>query len=273
MGNSQSLDKNFKKGLKIFKQIKKLKEELDKQQPQQGGPSQQQQVHYQQQQGQQQQSHYQQPQPQHLQPPQQTQNHQQQPGLTPSPGHDYHKVQQEHDDPEYSRLRSLAHDEAEKRNACYQQSQQAYKQGDGAQAKQLSNQGHEHDRLMKQYNKQAADLVYQQKNANRPPNEIDLHGLFVAEASERVEAAMERCQREGYKDLTIIVGKGLHSPDHVAKLKPAITELVHKYKVRCEVGRPNPGCLYVEFGKGMGDLSWLDRLGDKIGKNDTCVVM
>jgi Domain of unknown function (DUF1771) len=30
-------------------------------------------------------------------------------------------------------------------------------------AKELSNQGHEHDRLMKQYNKQAADFVFESK--------------------------------------------------------------------------------------------------------------
>ncbi|KAI9284793.1 hypothetical protein BC943DRAFT_267712, partial [Umbelopsis sp. AD052] len=166
----------------------------------------------------------------------------------------------EGDDPEYSRLRGLAHQEAMTRNDCYERSQQAYKGGDGAQAKELSNQGHEHDRLMKQYNKQAADFVFEKKNRGRAPDEVDLHGLFVQEATERADEAIARCQREGRDHLTIIVGQGNHSIDHIAKLKPAITTMVEKYNVHVEPNTPNPGCLYVEFGKGKGDMRWLDRL-------------
>jgi len=44
----------------------------------------------------------------------------------------------EGDDPEYSRLRGLAHQEAMTRNECYERSQQAYKSGDGAQGKSFS---------------------------------------------------------------------------------------------------------------------------------------
>jgi hypothetical protein len=59
----------------------------------------------------------------------------------------------------------------------------------------------------------------------------------------------------------------------IAKLKPAIIELVRKYNVSCQPNIPNPGCLYVEFGKGTGDLSWLDRITDKMAKGDACVIM
>ncbi|KAI8987677.1 hypothetical protein BDF20DRAFT_814986 [Mycotypha africana] len=175
------------------------------------------------------------------------------------------------DDEEYIRLRALAHEEAEKRNSCYAKSQEAYKNGDGAEAKELSNRGHEHDALMKKYNKQAADHIFAVKNQGRPANEIDLHGLFVKEASDKVEEAIQHCQQIGAKDLIIIVGKGLHSPGQIAKLKPAIIELVKKYKVTCQPNIPNPGCLYVEFGKGTGDLSWLDQITDKL--DDQCVIM
>ncbi|KAG0172869.1 hypothetical protein DFQ28_009873 [Apophysomyces sp. BC1034] len=178
----------------------------------------------------------------------------------------------EHDDPNYSRLRALAHEEAEKRNQCYERSQAAYHNGDGAEAKELSTQGHYHDNQMKHYNSQAAELVYAQKNQNRPPTEIDLHGLFVHEASKKVEEALERCQRERHDHLVIIVGKGLHSPGNIAKLKPAILELVHKYQVSCEPNRPNPGCIYVEFGKGVGNLDWLDVFANKMA-NKECIIM
>lgn len=87
---------------------------------------------------------------------------------------------------------------------------------------------------MKQYNKQAADFVFESKqdvvhvffswmshlfsrivhvakNRGRSPDEVDLHGLFVQEATERAEEAIARCQREGRDHLTIIVGRGNHS--------------------------------------------------------------
>lgn len=152
MGNSQSIDANkvehaLRKGYSIYKAVKK-------------------------------------------QADQQNQDHSYQPHENDTDAHlnnfhqaTYHQVQEEHDDPEYSRLRALAHEEAEKRNACYERSQQAYHSGDGAGgscfrsinfyathpipvswikrvAKELSNQGHRHDEAMRKYNKQAADMVF-----------------------------------------------------------------------------------------------------------------
>lgn len=95
----------------------------------------------------------------------------------------------------------------------------------------------------------------------------------MQEAKERVDAALRWCQNNGADHLVIIVGKGLHSPGQIAKLKPAIIELVQKYKVQCTPNKPNPGCLYIEFGKGTGDLSWLDRFTDKLSRNDVCAIM
>lgn len=59
---------------------------------------------------------------------------------------------------------------------------------------------------------------------------------------------------------------------HVAKLKPAIKDLVLRYQVAVEPNRPNPGCLYVEFGKEPSNLSWLDRMLDSASK-DECIIM
>ncbi|KAF1797381.1 hypothetical protein V8B55DRAFT_1516580 [Mucor lusitanicus] len=188
-------------------------------------------------------------------------------------GSSYHPSADNDDDEEYAQLRAQAHEEAQKRNDCYARSQEAYKNGDGAEAKELSNQGHHHDNLMKQYNQRAADHIFSVKNQGRPLNEIDLHGLYVKEASAKVEEAVRRCQANGERDLVIIVGKGLHSPNQIAKLKPAIIELVKKYEVTCQPNIPNPGCLYIEFGKGTGDLSWLDRFTERMSNNDQCLIM
>ncbi|KAG0784132.1 hypothetical protein G6F57_000726 [Rhizopus arrhizus] len=43
--------------------------------------------------------------------------------------------------------------------------------------------------------------------------------------------------------------RGLHSPGQISKLKPAIIQLVNKYNISCQPDIPNPGCLYIEFGK------------------------
>jgi len=263
MGNKPSIEKAFDTANQVYSEYQRIQKQQEQQQspqynnqypgtqphaqqPSYGGPPQ----------------HQQRPQNHHIN----QQNNQQGYPHSPSPHPD------EGDDPEYTRLRDLAHKEALARNDCYERSQVAYNNGEGAEAKVLSNDGHEHDRLMKQYNKQAADYVFNKKNSGRNPDEIDLHGLFVQEATDRAEEAIARCQREGRDHLTIIVGRGNHSVDHIAKLKPAITHLVEKYDVHVEPNTPNPGCLYVQFGKGKGDMEWLDRIEDKV-KGGDCVLM
>lgn len=68
---------------------------------------------------------------------------------------------------------------------------QAHNAGDGARAKQLSNEGHEHQRKRDQLNDQAADWIFAENNKVQPRGSIDLHGLYVQEAIERVERAVQ----------------------------------------------------------------------------------
>lgn len=86
-------------------------------------------------------------------------------------------------------------------------SQQAYKSGDGARAKQLSEEGKRHKAEMEALNQQAADWIYYGKtkalhirpqadhyianNTDSAANEVDLHGLYVKEAVERTEQAIQ----------------------------------------------------------------------------------
>jgi len=62
--------------------------------------------------------------------------------------------------------------------------------------------------------------------------------------------------------LVIIVGRGKHSLNGVAKLKPAIADLMEKYQLCCIPNKPTVGCLYVEFGH-KPDLSWLSLFESK----------
>ncbi|KAI9282644.1 hypothetical protein BY458DRAFT_496857 [Sporodiniella umbellata] len=259
MGNSQSRNKIKK----VFKEVVKIYKEIKREQDQQNGNQQNnyQQDNHQYQQGGHQQGNHQQGSHQQYQHQEHHQNN------------SYHPSVDVDDDEHYSSLRQKAHVEAEKRNDLYSRSQAAYQEGDGGLAKDLSVQGHEHDEKMKDYNRQAAEYIYSRKNEGRPVNEIDLHGLFVAEAKEKVEEAIKRCKSSGQENLVIIVGKGLHSPGQIAKLKPAIIDLVKKHNVSCQPNIPNPGCLFIEFGKGTGDLSWLDRFADRVGNGENCHIM
>jgi Domain of unknown function (DUF1771) len=128
MGNKPSLEKAFDSANQVFHEYQRAQK--DQQQPQYNQPypgnhSQpypQQPAHGG---GQHQQQSHQQPHNQHY-------NNQGAPHA-PSPHLD------EGDDPEYTRLRGLAHKEATTRNECYERSQQAYKSGDGAQGKNLNS--------------------------------------------------------------------------------------------------------------------------------------
>jgi DNA-nicking Smr family endonuclease len=67
-----------------------------------------------------------------------------------------------------------------------------------------------------------------ENNKQSPPGTIDLHGLYVKEAIERTESAIAQRQRSGQDELRVIVGKGIHSQNHQAKIKPAVEELMAK---------------------------------------------
>lgn len=81
------------------------------------------------------------------------------------------------------------------------------------------------------------------------PGEVDLHGLYVKEAIRYTEKSIEEARGRGDAEVRFIVGmwtrscrhcqtfltlmarylgKGLHSTNHVAKLKPAIEDLMKK---------------------------------------------
>ena len=121
------------------------------------------------------------------------------------------------DDPE--RWRQQAHDHAQRRGQLLQASQEAYQQGRGADAHQLSLQGKEEGqvrrggwrgasgatlrahsgpccRLMEEANRKASSAAFR---ANNQPSEdvdvMDLHGLYVKEAEQASPAGCRGAQR------------------------------------------------------------------------------
>jgi DNA-nicking Smr family endonuclease len=155
---------------------------------------------------------------------------------------------------------------------CFQESHEAYARGDGATAKSLSNQGKIHQQNMEHLNQQASQQVFKENNQDRPPGEIDLHGLYVKEAIAYTDQALQDTKQQGLTELRVIVGKGLHSAGGSSKLKPAIEDLMRKHNLRAELDASNAGVLIVQIGRtgGLPPDELVRRLDRKDGE---CIVM
>ncbi|RYP41719.1 hypothetical protein DL769_011524 [Monosporascus sp. CRB-8-3] len=149
---------------------------------------------------------------------------------------------------EYDRLRGLARAEAERRNDCFARSRQAYENGDGALAKDLSNRGKEHAAAMAEYNRRARDYIFRANNAPGlvADDTIDLHGLFVEEAKDILEERIKYAQANGQMHLHVIVGKGNHSVDRVQKLKPRVEQVCRDLGLQYST-EENEGRIYVNL--------------------------
>lgn len=82
--------------------------------------------------------------------------------------------------------------------------------------------------LQPEYLELGVDALTPENNKKQPAGSIDLHGLYVKEAIEQVEKAVSNGQRSGLAELRIITGKGNHSVNHQAKIKPAVAQLMQK---------------------------------------------
>jgi hypothetical protein len=61
---------------------------------------------------------------------------------------------------------------------CFDEAHRVYDSGDHARAKQLSNEGHAHQKKRDEINAKAADWIFGENNKNRPEGTWDLHGRF-----------------------------------------------------------------------------------------------
>ncbi|AAS53289.1 AFL083Cp [Eremothecium gossypii ATCC 10895] len=159
-------------------------------------------------------------------------------------------------DGEYKRLRDLADQAFKKRAELSHQSQQAYKQGDGARAKELSEQAKRQLEAAERYNMQAAEYVFTSNNADSGSDEIDLHGLYVKEAQWIMKKRIAAGVQSGEPRLRVIVGKGLHSANGVAKIRPAVEELCSEAGLRSYVDSKNAGVLIVDLENANVPASW-----------------
>ncbi|VVT47363.1 uncharacterized protein SAPINGB_P001674 [Magnusiomyces paraingens] len=150
-------------------------------------------------------------------------------------------------DTEYKHLRQLADQEFKKRSSLAEQSKQAYERGEKAEAKQLSDQSKEHARKGDEYNQQAAAYVFRENNTDSADDEIDLHGLYVKEAQGYLDERIRTAINSNQSHIKVIVGKGIHSEDHIAKLKPAVVEMCEKNNLQYHIEEGNAGVVVVDL--------------------------
>mmetsp|Transcript_35774 Transcript_35774/g.79611 ORF Transcript_35774/g.79611 Transcript_35774/m.79611 type:complete len:178 (+) Transcript_35774:145-678(+) len=142
--------------------------------------------------------------------------------------------------------RSLGDKHAKQRIECLEISKQYFNEGDKVNGKLYAYKARENEVLSKQSHEQAAELIFISRNKGLPKDTVDLHGLRVKEALAKAREIILEAKKENRKSMTFIVGRGLHSADGVAKLKPAIMDLVNELHLRCTVGR-NEGRILVEL--------------------------
>ncbi|KAF5386058.1 hypothetical protein D9615_002469 [Tricholomella constricta] len=211
---------------------------------------------------------------QHYHPHEPQQQHAQKPSspYRPQKHEDLNQINQSND--YYVNLRARANEEGDSMAKCFEQSHQAYARGDGAEAKTLSNRGKEHQRKREALNKQAADWIFLENNKDSKPGEIDLHGLYVKEAIARTDQAIQEAKRRGDSELHLIVGKGLHSRNGSAKIKPAVEELMQKHRLLAELDPRNAGVLIVQINSSSNRGVGADEITRRLERNDEgCTIM
>ncbi|KAI9853253.1 MAG: hypothetical protein M1824_001476 [Vezdaea acicularis] len=168
--------------------------------------------------------------------------------LTQMGGSAFNHNQSSNAEAEYDRLRGLARQEHDKRARLSEQAHQAYEHGDGGAAHQFSEEAKRHGQTADNYNKQASDYIFRENNApgRVAADTIDLHGQFANEAEDIVEQRIRYAQSQGQTHLHVIVGKGIHSVNHVQKIKPRVEQVCQELGLNYST-EENAGRMYINL--------------------------
>lgn len=150
------------------------------------------------------------------------------------------------DDELWEYYRKEAKNWAVKCDQAFRSSQIAYKCGDGLKAKNDSIFGKYYKQQCEKANKSAANAIFIHMNHNRPPTEIDLHGLYVNEAIEKLETCVVCAINNGMEWLDVIVGQG-HNSEDGPKIKPSVKQFAIDNGIHYTLYDNNPGCIRFNF--------------------------
>ncbi|KXJ22434.1 NEDD4-binding protein 2 [Exaiptasia diaphana] len=139
------------------------------------------------------------------------------------------------DHPDYMDFRGEANMHYKLRDECFKKAALAFAQKQGELAQFYASQGHLHTEKIKEANNRAAAKILEHKNADNNPFVLDLHGLHVPEA---LQALGERLNPPDMihrpKFISVVTGRGLHSKQGKAKIKPAVIDYLQRNNYRYE---------------------------------------
>ena len=100
---------------------------------------------------------------------------------------------------------------------------------------------------MELHNAQAAAAYFAQHNPESGRlDRIDLHGLYVDEALARVDQHILACRRAGVTETAIITGRGSHSRDGQAILRPRVETHLRQHDLDILLDESNAGRIKVD---------------------------
>jgi len=129
----------------------------------------------------------------------------------------------------------------------------AFYNGDAATIKELKEKRIAYQNLIVAANKKAADAIFDQNNRRYPTLKIDLHGLYVREAIQKLSQRIDKAVSENVHELIVVVGRGLNS---VAgpKIQPAVEKYAKERHIPCQ-NILAAGCLVLDLGKRCSEYS------------------
>lgn len=146
-----------------------------------------------------------------------------------------------------NKLREKARRHGRKMSEAYDQARIAQSMGDREVAQGHRQKADAYKSSMEEFDKRAAKIIFREKNKNRTEGEIDLHGLFVAEAVGFAKEVLRTARLRGVIVVRFIVGKGLHTVDGVAKIRPALEDLFTERGLDHSLDPRNAGVLIVRL--------------------------
>lgn len=149
-------------------------------------------------------------------------------------------------DRQYSTTRDKARAAQSKHAHFASEASKAYKSGDKAQASAHSAKSKQYQSEAAKLNDEAASWVFFANNTDSAKDEIDLHGLYVKEVVIALDARIRVCQQFRQPILKAIVGKGLHSETHIAKLRPAVQDHCKELGIPTKIDPHNAGVVLID---------------------------
>ena len=180
------------------------------------------------------------------------------------------------DSPLHEQYRHNAREEERSRQECSQTSQFAYHRKDHTEAALYSKKAKDHAAERDRWSAMAAMAYFALANpsyditSSTSLSKCDLHGLTIAEALIKAKEHVRACKALHLDQTILITGKGLHSKNGRARLKPALEQFCREEKIGATIDPRNEGRIHLQLDTSTQKpwyLRW-SNTGD-----DACTIM